>query len=175
MNARALRSGVAAARVREPFMYHVYATATIDAPQDRVFALLSDHEQFLRGRGTTCRVVTPGHTDRNGVGAVREVTSAGSVFTEEVVEFEPPHRYAYVVRKLVGPIGRPTPHVHERGWVELSADGAMTHVVWQSRFGMPIPLVGWLVERVAGAQIKRAFNQFLAAAKVQLERGVRAA
>lgn len=156
-------------------MYHIHATITIEAPPEKVFALLSDHERFLRGPEVQCRLVTEGQRDRNGVGAVREVKAAGSTFTEEVVEFEPPRRYVYVVRKLLGPIGRPTPFTHERGWIELTQEGGKTRVDWQSRFGMPIPIVGWMVERVAGSQIKKAFMTFLSAAKAELERGVRVA
>lgn len=152
-------------------MYHVRVTVTIDAAQEKVFALLSDHERFLRGPGVRCRLVTPGRGDRNGVGAVREVTATGSVFTEEVTEFDPPRGFAYVVRSLIGPIGRPTPFTHERGWIELSPEGSKTRVDWQSRFGMPIPVVGWLLERAAGPRIKSAFVQFLALAKADLERG----
>lgn len=151
-------------------MYHVHVTTTIDAPQEKVFALLADHERFIRGPGVKCRLVTLGRGDRNGVGAVREVKSAGSTFTEEVIEFDPPKGYAYVVRSLIGPMGVPTPVHHERGWIELSSTGTGTHVVWQSRFTMPVPLVGWLVARVAGSQIKKAFVEFLAQAKGDLER-----
>lgn len=154
-------------------MYHVHVSFSIDAEQERVFAFLSDHERFLRGPDTKCRLITTGREDRNGVGAVREVTATGSIFTEEVIEFNPPSHFAYVVRSLTGPIGRPTPFIHERGWLDLSRDGDKTRVDWQSRFGMPIPLVGWAVERIVGPRIRHAFVQFLEAAKLELERGTR--
>jgi carbon monoxide dehydrogenase subunit G len=152
-------------------MYHVRVSTKINAPQERVFALLSDHERFLRGPGFECRLVTLGREDRNGVGAVREVKATGSVFTEEVTEFNPPRGYTYVVRTLIGPMGRPTPFTHERGWIELSREGDQTRVDWQSRFGMPIPLVGGLVARIVGPRIRSAFVQLLASAKTELERG----
>jgi hypothetical protein len=152
-------------------MYHVHVTVTIDAQQERVFALLSDHERFLRAPDAKCRLITVGRDDRNGVGAVREVTATGSVFTEEVIEFEPPRHYAYVVRTLIGPIGRPTPFTHERAWIDLTPEGNKTRVDWQSRFGMPIPIVGWALERIVGPQIRNAFVRFLDSAKRELERG----
>jgi uncharacterized protein YndB with AHSA1/START domain len=152
-------------------MYHVHVTVTINAPQEKVFALLSDHERFLRGGGFKCRLVTTGREDRNGVGAVREVIATGSTFTEEVIEFDPPRHYAYIVRTLIGPVGRPTPFTHERGWIDLTPEGGKTRVDWQSRFGMPIPIVGWGLERLAGPRIRGAFVQLLAAAKTNLERG----
>lgn len=151
-------------------MYHVHVSVTIDAAQDKVFALLSDHERFLRGPDFKCRLLTAGREDRNGVGAVREVTATGSIFTEEVIAFEPPKHYAYVVRTLIGPVGRPTPFTHERGWMDISPEGTKTRVDWQSRFGMPIPVVGWMLERVVGPRIRHAFVTLLASAKLELER-----
>jgi len=154
-------------------MYHVHVSVTIDAEQERVFALLSDHERFVRGPDIKCRLVTAGRQDRNGVGAVREVTATGSVFTEEVIEFNPPRQYAYVVRTLIGPVGMPTPFTHERGWIELSPEGTKTRVDWHSRFDMPVPLIGWLLVRISGPRIRGAFVTMLAAAKAELERGKR--
>jgi hypothetical protein len=154
-------------------MYHIHVTVSIDAEQEKVFALLADHERFIRGPDTKCRLTTAGREDRNGVGAVREVTATGSVFTEEVIEFDPPRHYAYIVRTLTGPIGLPTPFTHERGWIDLSRDGDKTRVDWQSRFGMPVPLAGWALERIVGPRIRHAFVQFLGAAKLELERGPR--
>jgi hypothetical protein len=154
-------------------MYHVHVSVTIDAQQEKVFAFLSDHERFLRGPDFKCRLVTAGKEDRNGLGAVREVTATGSVFTEEVTEFDPPRHYGYVVRTLIGPIGKPTPFTHERGWIDLSPDGQKTRVDWQSRFGMPVPMVGWLLERIVGPRIRHAFVTLLAAAKADLERSNR--
>ena len=154
-------------------MYHVHVSVTIDAQQDKVFALLSDHERFLHGREFKCRLVTAGREDRNGIGAVREVTATGSVFTEEVTEFDPPRHYAYIVRTLIGPVGRPTPFTHERAWMDISPEGTKTRVDWQSRFGMPIPLIGWALERIVGPRIRHAFVTLLASAKLELERGNR--
>src|SRR5689334_9836837 len=114
-------------------MHTIHATVAIGARPDDVFALLSDHERFFRAPGMTCRLATAGHDDRNGVGAVREITTPGYVFTEEIIEFDPPRHFAYVVRALVGPMAQFAP-VHERGWVELSPDGEKTRVDWYSKF-----------------------------------------
>src|SRR5689334_11513186 len=70
-------AGTLSARAR---MYHIHVTLTIQAEPEKVFAFVSDHERFLRGPGVRCRLVTPGRENRNGVGAVREVTATGSVF-----------------------------------------------------------------------------------------------
>jgi carbon monoxide dehydrogenase subunit G len=154
-------------------MHSVHAAVSIDAKPEDVFAFVSDHERFLRGPGFTCRLVKQGRDERNGVGAVREVTAPGSVFTEEVIEFNPPRQFAYVVRKIVGPMA-PLAPVHERGWIELSAEGRRTRVDWFSKFGDSAPIAGWVLERLAGAAIRSVFSRLLVAAKGELESGPRA-
>jgi Polyketide cyclase / dehydrase and lipid transport len=148
-------------------MYEIRVSTTIKASQDDVFALVSDHERFLKAPGVVCRLSTLGREIRNGVGAVREVTAPGSVFTEEVIEFEPPRRYSYVIRSVVGPAAALAP-VHDRGWIELSADGDRTRVDWHSRFATP-KATGWVLDRVAGAAMRGIFKGFLASAKAALE------
>jgi uncharacterized protein YndB with AHSA1/START domain len=152
-------------------MHRIHVKVTINAKPAKVFALLSDHERFLRGPGIDCRLVTEGRGDRNGVGAVREVTAAGSVFTEEVTKFDPPRYYEYVVRTTTGPLARLAPLKHDRGWIELSHAGEETRVDWQTCFGSPLPVVGWMVERLAGVGLRRVFAQLLTLAKAELERG----
>lgn len=149
-------------------MHTIQATITIDAKPDDVFALISDHERFFRAPGMTCRLATPGRHDRNGVGAVREIATPGYVFTEEVIEFDPPRRFAYVIRAVVGPGARLAP-THERGWVELSSDGEKTRVDWYSKFGARIPVAGWVFERAFGAGLRSAFGRLLKSAKAQIE------
>jgi uncharacterized protein YndB with AHSA1/START domain len=149
-------------------MHAIHVTVTIDAKPEDVFAVVSDHERFLSGPGMTCRLAKVGGSHRNGVGAVREVTAPGSVFTEEVVEFTPPRHFAYVVRTFAGPMGALAP-VHDRGWIELSTEGERTRVDWHTRFESSIPVAGWAIERVTGAGLRGVFKRLLGAAKRRLE------
>lgn len=150
-------------------MYEIQASIAIDAPAERVFAAVSNHEGFLRGPNMSCRLVKEGRESRNGLGAVREVTWDGSVFTEEVIAFEPPRHYTYVVRKLVNSRGKPVPMVHERGWLEITSLGEATRVDWRSRFAITLPVVGWFLERFVGPRAARGFREILQQAKADLE------
>jgi uncharacterized protein YndB with AHSA1/START domain len=60
----------------------------IDAPAERVFDVVADHESFLRtASGIHTRVVRPGVPDRDGLGCLHEVRSGRSVrFREELRE-----------------------------------------------------------------------------------------
>ena len=152
-------------------MFSIQATVVINRTRDEVFAFISDHERFLRGPGLTCRLSKEGHGHRNGVGAVRVVRAPGSVFTEEVIEFEPPRFYAYVVRKVVGPLA-PFAPAHDRGWIELAPMGTRTRVDWHSRFRARVPVGGRVLERLTGAGMEGIFRRLLESAKAQLENGV---
>jgi hypothetical protein len=149
-------------------MYGVHITITIRARLEHVFAFISDHERFLRGPGMSCHLSKEGKDHRNGVGAVREIRAPGSIFTEEIVEFDPPRRFAYVVRTVAGPVALLAP-VHDRGWMEFSADGETTRVDWHSRFRTPIPFAGWALERLAGAGMRRVFTRVLESANAHFD------
>jgi uncharacterized protein YndB with AHSA1/START domain len=153
-------------------MHSIHAAITIDARPENVFAFVSNHERFLSGPSLKCRLVKHGLEDRNGVGAVREVTAPGSVFTEEVIEFDPPRHFAYIVRSIAGPMA-PLAPIHERGSIEVSPDGQKTRVDWHSKFGDSTPIAGWVLERLAGAAIRTVFLRLLEAAKADLESGPR--
>ncbi|MEN0062969.1 MAG: SRPBCC family protein [Myxococcota bacterium] len=142
-------------------MHEIRATAQIAAPTDQVFAFVSDHERFLTGGGMTCTLANPGTSDRNGVGAVRVVRSGGLMLREEVLSFEPDHRYEYVIRAIQGPLGIAVPVRHELGWVELTPNGDRTDVVWASRFEVQLPFGRDTVARLAGNQLETAFGRLL--------------
>lgn len=145
-------------------MHEVHASRRFDAAPDTVFAALSEHAAFLSGAGLRCRLLREGGTSRNGVGAVREVNAGALVFVEEVVAFEPPHRYDYVIRSLTWRGGRALPVRHQRGWVECMADGGGTQVDWRSRFELALPVLGPLLAPVVAARVRAGFAQLLARA-----------
>ena len=135
----------------------------------RVFDLLTDYERFFRPPGYACRLLAEGRDCRVGTGAVREVTTGGSVFSEEITAFDAPRHFEYVVRKLVNARGKPVRMLHDRGWLDVSAVGAETRVDWYSRFEITVPIVGWLIERVVGPRAAAAFLRLLERAKDDLE------
>jgi uncharacterized protein YndB with AHSA1/START domain len=150
-------------------MYEIHVTITLDAPPARVFDLLADHERFFREPLASCRLLAAGRDHRNGLGAIRQVTAEGRVFTEEITAFDPPRHFEYVVRHVIDGNGKPLRIRHQRGWLDLSADGASTRVDWHSRFGVTIPLVGWFAERLVGPRAAAGFRRLLERAKADLE------
>jgi hypothetical protein len=148
-------------------MVEIHANENFDASIDDVFALVSDHERFLRGFGVDrCVVTTPGTPAPNGLGAIREVVSGPIRFLEEIVRFEPPHRYDYrIVRLTVSGVAMPMEH--ELGWLELQEAAGLVRLDWFSRFRITLPLAGALESRLA-LQFGRSFGKLLGQARKSL-------
>ena len=132
---------------------------TLNAPIDRVFAVLTDHENYKRFRDVAdSELVKHGHPDKNGVGAVRRIhgVSLRAVLDEEIPVFEPPTRFEYrVVRS------RPFPLEHRLGLVELTALGDQTRVRWESVFRIKVPLLGSLLGKQAAKTATKSFRRVL--------------
>ena len=150
-------------------MYEIHVTITINAQPQRVFDVITDHGRFFRGPSMTCRLLAEGRNQKNGLGAVREVTTEGAVFTEEITAFDPPRHFEYVVRHLIDRRGKPARLRHERGWLDFLASGETTRVDWYSRFEVTIPIVGWFAERMVGPRAATGFRRLLDQAKTELE------
>jgi uncharacterized protein YndB with AHSA1/START domain len=130
---------------------------TVRAPIERVFEHLTDHEAMGRWPGVGgCRVVREGKP-RNGRGAIREVKARGLTLLEEVVVFDPPHRFDYQIVK-----GLPVAH---RGTVHLvpSADGVV--VTWDITMASRWPLIA----EIACAQLRTGLPKALAFFKRETE------
>ncbi len=151
-------------------MYEIHVRIDIQSPIGDVFDAVSDHERFFRGHGVTRSQVTrPGRDEKNGLGAIREIDAGGHHFVEEVVRFERPRRFDYIVRSVTRG-GMRLPMQHELGWLELSEQGRGTHLEWRSRFRITIPLLGGVLERVMGPRMAQAFQRLLEQARGELER-----
>jgi hypothetical protein len=149
-------------------MTEIHATHRFDARPAVVFAAISDHAAFLSGGGLACRLQREGSPARDGVGAVREVRAGALVFVEDIVAFEPPRHFAYIIRSVRTSGGRDLPIRHERGWIDVAPDGRGTRVDWRSRFEVAIPLLGRLVAPLVAARIRHGFEAMLARAGRQL-------
>ncbi len=120
----------------------------VAASPETVFAVLTEHDRYAE--------ITPmrksalereGEPAPNGVGAIRALTSAGPPLREEVIAYEPPHRFSY---KLLS--GAPVrDHV---GTVELTPRDGGTRVVYAVRTTPTLPLVGVAVVAVVKQAIK---------------------
>lgn len=108
-------------------------TRTSTASIETVFDAMTDHRGiadyvWLCRRSTLDREGTPAP---NGVGAIRRLVVIGPPFVEEIIEYQPPTRYAY--KMLSGAPARD--HI---GTIELSEAGTGTAVNWHLRSTLKI-------------------------------------
>ncbi len=122
------------------------------APPETVFAVLTEHHLYAEITPMRRSILErEGEPPPNGVGAIRVLTSVGPPLREEVIGYEPPHRFSY---KLLS--GAPVrDHV---GTVELLSQGGGTKVVYAVRTTPTLPLAGAAVVGVVKQAIKALLN-----------------
>lgn len=129
---------------------------TIKAPIERVFDIISDHANYKSFPGIRdSKLVREGKTERNGVGALREIDAGKAWFIEEITAFERPRRLDYLIVK-----SRP-PLEHKGGSVRLETTAEGTAVTWTSTVGLKIPLIGGLLGTFLAPQLERGFAGIL--------------
>lgn len=135
----------------------VHAVGTVAAPPDAVFALLADPEGWPAWSGhDRGEVVSAGPGDPSGLGSVRAFTVGRYRSVEEVVAFERPGHFAYVLRS-----GLPV-----RGYradVRLeAAPGGATSITWHSEFRPLVPGTGPFLRRRLQGFIEGAIRGLIA-------------
>lgn len=113
------------------------ATAVVDAPIEKVWAALADHEAMSTwGPGIKVTVTKEGAPDRNGVGAVRRIAGAGPLppIVEEITRFEPGRALGY---RATGGV----PLKNYNGDVQLTPDGGGTRIEWAISADQRVPYV----------------------------------
>lgn len=126
----------------------VERSARIQAPPQRVWALVADHEgmpDWLPVREVVRR--RPGRPDPNGVGALRVVRLWGLAIEERITAFEPEKHFSYRVVE-----GAPVRDHH--GHVSLEPDECGTRVCWRVRVRPLVPGTGWLLRRVVARLVE---------------------
>ncbi|WP_437676555.1 SRPBCC family protein [Sorangium sp. So ce131] len=146
-------------------MEEVHVNVYIHAPVERVFEAVADHERFLRaGESTRTTVVRPGLTERNGLGALREVRVGKRIrYVEEITAFERPSSFDYRILESSQPLR------HHGSRLRFTPRGDGTEVDWTSRFEVPVPLVGSALGSLARRMFVAAFTELLLAEKARLE------
>jgi uncharacterized protein YndB with AHSA1/START domain len=137
-------------------MAEIRVERTLEAPIDRVFDVLADHERYGRFRAITdAKLVRGGESERNGLGAIRELAVGPIRFEEEITAFEPPIRLDYLIREVNLPLD------HDGGSIRFDAADDGTHVLWESTFTTPVPVVGRALGGLMAAALKRGFIRML--------------
>lgn len=144
----------------------VQVQVQIDAPIDRVFEAVSDHEVFLRTEDgdTRTKVLRAGSADRNGLGCIREVLVGRRVrYVEEITAWQRPSSFEYTIRE----VSMPMRHLGSR--LTFASSGGGTDVVWTADFEIRVPIVGYPLRLWLERRLARAFADMLAVAKRRLE------
>ncbi len=118
-------------------MEHVEVRQVIEAPVEAVWSRYTDHVSWTQWAGLgTVRLDRQGTPTPNGVGSVREISTAGFKVYEEVISFEPPRRVTYkVVRGLL-------PFKNHLGEVLFEPHARGTLVTWRCQFESRLPGMG---------------------------------
>ena len=129
--------------------------AVAAAPPASVFAVLADAAHWSDWAGPFVPrsvLETPGRDEPNGVGAVRRLGAPPFCSREEIVEFAPPARLAYMLRSGL-------PVRDYRSVVDLSPNGTGTALAWHSTFRPVVPgtgpLLRWALRAIVGGFARR--------------------
>ena len=129
--------------------------ATVQAPRERVFAFLADHQKFARLFGGTCTRIKDGQGDINGLGSVRRMGPGPLAFEETIVTFVPNTRIEYTVT-------RGSPIKNHLGTVDLSDAGSGTAIDYVIRFEPKIAGTGGAIAALLRTALKANANKALA-------------
>jgi hypothetical protein len=146
-------------------MQHVHVEVHINAPIDKVFETICDHEHFIfTPDGTHTEIVKPGQSERYGLGCIRRVTvGTRAWYVEEITAWKRPSYFEYTIREASMPIR------HTVSRLTFDAIDRGTDVHWTSQFQIPIPIIGRLLGARAKKLYAKAFYELLDAAKTRLE------
>ena len=125
-------------------MFRVEVSEVFFVKKDVLWAVFNDHAGWKNWTFmTTSFLSVEGKEDKNGVGAVRVLGSAGVNSYEEVTLFEPCDRMEYCVIKG----GLPFEGHHATVTFEALTDGR-TRIRWSCTFQSKIWGLGWLMKLV---------------------------
>ncbi|HET9154754.1 MAG TPA: SRPBCC family protein [Solirubrobacterales bacterium] len=111
----------------------------VAAPPEIVFDVLTDHRRYPEITSLRkAELEREGEPAPNGLGAIRVLTVAGPPMREEVIAYEPPHRFSYTI--LSG-----LPVRNHVGTVELSPSGGGTRIVYAIHTTPTVPVGGFAV------------------------------
>lgn len=137
-------------------MYTLTVMKVIKAPIEDVFEAFTDHEKLSQVFGVrSCVLTRYGNTEKNGLGAIRELDCGAIWLSEEITGFNRPHSMEYRIRA-----SRPSAQ-HEYGQVDFVVIPEGTKVIWTTRFGVQLLGIGKLVDPAFGIAFRIAFRLVL--------------
>jgi hypothetical protein len=120
---------------------------------------VADTENWPRwARFDSAVLERPGSPDRQGVGAIRRFTKGRSHNREEVVAYEPPNRFAYMLLEGL-------PLDDYRAEVVMTPTGGTTTITWTSTFRVRPPRLAWPYRVALGRFIADTVNRLAKASE----------
>lgn len=145
----------------------------INAPIEKVFDALSDHESYKKITGIlSAKLLKPGDTEKNGKGAIRQLDGIGITFIEEIPAFERNKYYEYKVLECylnLGLVRIEIPLIHELGRITLQEKEDGVEVRWISIIDLNIPFAKEIATKFFAFHGSDAFVFMLRQMKHQLE------
>lgn len=137
-------------------MHTLTVTKIIKAPIEDVFEAFTDHEKLSQVFGVrSCVLTRHGNTEKNGLGAIRELDCGQIWLREEITAFNRPNRMEYRILS-----SRPQAK-HEYGQVDFIAIPEGTKVTWTTRFGVQLPGPSMLIDSTFGVVFGISFRLVL--------------
>jgi uncharacterized protein YndB with AHSA1/START domain len=119
-------------------MFDIHVERVIDKDINAVFELLADHGGYSQFSGIKmAKLLEPGKTEKNGLGALRHIDLGSVKFDERITCFERPNRLDYKIEA-----SSPLPFKHEIGTITLQEVNGGTKVIWISKGTITIPILG---------------------------------
>ncbi len=141
-------------------MFRIRIEELIDKDINTVFNAISDHENYKQFPGITNSILLePGHSEKNGTGALRKIVAGSLHLFERITYFDKPNAMSYQIEK-----SKPIPLRHDKGEIKLSQEGNQTRVVWVSEGHINVPILGSLIlDRQVERQARIQFQSMLKA------------
>ncbi len=144
-------------------MVEIHVEKTIGAPPEQVFAWLADPVNL---KAAPLIVTSDWARDSPppGLGAIRTGFAIGLWFREELVAYDPPHSYTYLIVASVPAFD------HKGGTLTFTPKGDGTHVDWVSTYSHPARGGGKAMELVTSKLLPWNFAAILDGCAKVLER-----
>jgi len=115
----------------------------LNKPPEEVFALISAHERYKEFANFDESVLLEeGDTEKNGLGALRRLSSGMLWFQERITCFERPKKMCYHVED-----NSIIPLKHEIGEITIEPVNGKSRVIWVSHARVEVPLLGPFLAR----------------------------
>lgn len=142
-------------------LYTIKVEEVLDMPIGKAFEMLTDHESYYNYPGIKgSKLLKQGETDKNGVGAIREITLQQATLVEAIVAYEPNKLMEYRITKA-----KPFGMHHPLGRMEFSDHEGKTKIVWTSTFTFTMYLLGGMLAKYMGSKMAFGFTLVLRGAE----------